>query len=354
MIDEELDKMSIFALREFARRVGVVSPTSKKKEQLITEIVEIREGKRQPSINTTKHGRPPKTNNYAFEPQPSYQPYNNGSGIIVLNQKPSVFQFEDDITTICGYVEILPNNTGLLWCYKNFAYNWIYIPSEIVFTSHIITGDLATAEIGIVDNQQCVKKIFNINGCPMLKFDPKRHNYFDYKHILPTKKLPMLTQKFDSLNLLKGECVYFYGNNNNVNTQKIVELLNGVDGRKLYLNLSIAEKNKGFVEKLERAELFIANVTDSAEQAQRMITLCTERAKRIFETGENAVVVIDDVASLFDVDADKTLTKTLMSLTKNSNAAGSITIWAIMKNVSAFDKLYDKKFNITSENFERL
>ena len=71
MLDQNLDDMSIFALREFARRVGVASPTSKKKEQLIAEILEIREGKRQPALNTQKHGRPPKSNNL-FEKPPMY------------------------------------------------------------------------------------------------------------------------------------------------------------------------------------------------------------------------------------------------------------------------------------------
>ena len=45
MTREELNELSIFALREFARRTGVYAPTSKKKGQLIDEIIEISEGK---------------------------------------------------------------------------------------------------------------------------------------------------------------------------------------------------------------------------------------------------------------------------------------------------------------------
>ncbi len=349
MLDEELDNMSIFALREFARRVGVISPTSKKKEQLIKDIIDIREGRVQPKINTSKHGRPPKTNNLNFNELPKpFLPNENYN--IVLQQPRNIFTFTD-IETVGGFVELTQNNAGLLWCYKDFNYSWIYIPSELIFTTHVLTGDYVVVGLGKVDGQQCVTKIYNINDCPLVKYDPKRKHYLDYKHIAPTKKLTFTLPEFSNLGLLKGESAYFYGENNNANTQTIINLLNDVkDVKKLYLNVSVAEKNKGFLEKLERCEMFVSYLTNSIEDGKRMIKLCIERAKRIFETGEAAVIVVDDVSSLFDVDSDKTLTRELMSLTKNSNAAGSITLWPIMKNVVAFDKLYDKRFVIENNS----
>lgn len=352
MLDQNLDDMSIFALREFARRVGVASPTSKKKEQLIAEIIEIREGKREPNMNSQKHGRPPKSNNL-FEKPPVY--VGNNSNNLVLEQRRSVFKFTD-MTTVAGYVEILPNNTALLWCNNNQHFDWLYIPSEVVFNSHILSGDLATVEVGLEDGQPCVKKVFNINGCPINKFNPKRHNYLDYKHILPNKKLEFELAEHASLNLMKGESVYFYGDNNNENTQNIIKLLNDAKNVvKLYLNVSVAEKNVVLLDGLQRAEQFIAKITDEADYVKRVITLCNERAKRLFEAGQSVVLVVDDVASLLEADNEnKQLTKSIMSLTKNSNTVGSITLWAIMKNVTMFDKLYDKKLQMQDNKFEKL
>ncbi|MCQ2564441.1 MAG: hypothetical protein MJ152_01080, partial [Clostridia bacterium] len=60
MTREELNELSIFALRELARRAGVASPTSKKKEELIVGILDITEGRAMPNIAKTKQGRPPK------------------------------------------------------------------------------------------------------------------------------------------------------------------------------------------------------------------------------------------------------------------------------------------------------
>ena len=56
------------------------------------------------------------------------------------------------------------------------------------------------------------------------------------------------------------------------------------------------------------------------------------------------MLVVDDVSALLEADNEnKQLTKSIVSLTKNSNTAGSITLWAIMKNVTMFDKLYDRQ-----------
>lgn len=57
--EQELSRMSIFQLRDTARQIGVASPTSKKKEELIKMYLDISTGKAQPAAKT-RRGRPPK------------------------------------------------------------------------------------------------------------------------------------------------------------------------------------------------------------------------------------------------------------------------------------------------------
>ena len=57
--EQELSRMSIFQLRDTARQIGVASPTSKKKEELIKVYLAISTGKAQPAAKT-RRGRPPK------------------------------------------------------------------------------------------------------------------------------------------------------------------------------------------------------------------------------------------------------------------------------------------------------
>lgn len=57
--ERELEAMSIFRLRECARKVGVQSPTSKRKRELIDLYLSIASGKT-PPVNPSRRGRPPK------------------------------------------------------------------------------------------------------------------------------------------------------------------------------------------------------------------------------------------------------------------------------------------------------
>ena len=57
--EEELMRMSIFQLRDTARKIGVASPTTKKKAELVKEYIDISSGKESPTL-TPNRGRPPK------------------------------------------------------------------------------------------------------------------------------------------------------------------------------------------------------------------------------------------------------------------------------------------------------
>lgn len=58
--EETLNSLGIYELRELARKVGVASPTTKKREELEHEILEINKGNLNP-VKSSNRGRPPKT-----------------------------------------------------------------------------------------------------------------------------------------------------------------------------------------------------------------------------------------------------------------------------------------------------
>lgn len=68
-IDEiTMRNMGIFDLRNLARDVGVLSPTTCKKEELIEKILQILSGEKEPQVPKNRQGRPPKTRNpYLFQ-----------------------------------------------------------------------------------------------------------------------------------------------------------------------------------------------------------------------------------------------------------------------------------------------
>ena len=54
----DINNARIHELRDFARKVGVISPTTMKKENIIASVMAIAEGKLEPFKNPPKHGRP--------------------------------------------------------------------------------------------------------------------------------------------------------------------------------------------------------------------------------------------------------------------------------------------------------
>lgn len=356
MLEQNLDELNIFALRDLARRTGVKSPTSKKKEQLISEIVEIVSGRKAPHVLKSKQGRPPKTFGYDFTNVFSNQLLGGTESSLskqTLNQESIECQNED-VVTLAGWLEMVNNNAALLWVEKNFKNETYFVPSEVLKNIPVKMGDRAVVEISSEENTKVVKKIFSVNDCPVAQMKVERKNYQDFEHDIPTKKLKFKDKEFNKLNLMIGENVYVYGNNNNDNTKKIINILNSCEiENKIYINVSIVEKNKIFLKSLNYTENFISNLTDGSDVSKKILFLAIERAKRILEVEEDVLIVIDDLMSVLGVD--ETLAKALMSLTKNSNN-GSITIMSVMPNfgINQFEKLADVRLKISDSEIEKI
>ena len=353
MTEQQLNELSIFALRELARRTGVYAPTSKKKGELIKEIIDISEGRKQPHIAKTKQGRPPKDIGYSFADilmPKSYMNFAQETKTYTFNQKNSDV-LSDDTKTISGYAELLNNNTAFLWNRREENYSKYFISENLVEKYGIKTGDKLLVEVSSDENQMMVKSVFNINDIPIMKYNHIRKNYYEVEHVEPKRSLVFDQEKYNIFDIKMGESVYLYGSDNKENTDIIIDLINSSQiQKKIYINVSIAEKNKYFLKKLKNAELFISSITAEMDNAKRLIVIAIERAKHLFEQGENVLLAVDDVLSLSGIDSsDLVLTKNLLSLTKCGRNAGTISLLAIMpadRNIRFFEKLVDKRIII--------
>lgn len=351
MLENKLNELNIFALRDLARKMGVASPTSKKKEELIKHIKEIMSGEKKPEAGKSKQGRPPKVFGYDFMNMLHLDNVTNLAKM-TLNQNVTPYQNED-IVTVAGWLELVNNNSAILWVQKDFKIEHFFISNEILKNYNVKMGDRVVAEVEMNGSQWVVKNIFNINGCPVLKFPNERIDYSQISHVISSKKLSFANDVFNDLNLNVAENVYVYGTNNNNNTIKIVEMLNSCKiENKLYVNVSIADKNKIYLNNLSNCEKFIANILDEASFVRRLICLAVERAKRILESGEDVLLVVDDLVSIMGVDKDGlSLVKNIVSLAKQGENMGSITVLAVVPNVSLsqIEKLADKRLKVEDE-----
>jgi len=349
-MEQQLNELSIFALRELARRTGVNSPTSKKKQQLIDDIIAINNGVKKPHIPKTKQGRPPKTFGYdvnnIFSNKSQSAPSFSKEGS--LNQNVDNFNHVSKCE-LEGVVEIVSNNIGFLWVNKLQDYDCYFIPSVVVEKFPLKSGDFVKAQISFENEQTVVENIVAINDVTDIKSLNKRVDYFDIEHILEKEEIKF-SNKFSSCKITKGENTYLYGKDNNVNTNFVIDLLNNCNiENKIYINVSIVEKNKHVLKSIKNSELFISKITDKLETAKRIVNLAIERALRLIEQNKDVLIVVDDALSVAGVDSPELpILKRLVSITKNGKF-GSISIVAVMdedKQINQIEKLADKKISI--------
>ena len=340
MKEQQLNDLSIFALRELARMVGVASPTSKRKDDLIKEITAIKEGKQQPVLMSTRQGRPPKNSVINLET------IIQDDKLLTLKQNSDNEDGEKSL--MCGYVEKLGNNVGFLWVKENEKFKNYFMPMS-TFEEEVRSGDFVNAETLSNNDGVVVKKVLTVNGENVSKLK-NRTNYEELEHIFAENLIAQTNENYKNLNINFGQNIYIYGANNNQSSH-LIELLNScVADTKIYVNFAVVEKNKAYLKNLNNVEIFTTNMVDDLEYVKHIINISVERVKRCLENGKNVVVAIDDVLTVASMDFY--LLKTLMSLTKNTEN-GSITIIAGMSNnecVNIFERLADVRLNATKEN----
>lgn len=349
MTRDELNDLSIFALREFARRTGVYAPTSKKKDELINEIIEISEGRKQPHIAKTKQGRPPKNYGYPFADGFVAMPHQNFS---VALKQDSHFAYNENLKSVAGYVE---NSNGMpvVWAFINFKMVCYNFAKNVADNLGLKTGDFVNVSLSGENNNQ-ITEILAINNMPVQNFNPIRMWFNQIEH-QPNFEPIAFNHGFENFVACKGESVYLYGTNNLQNSLSLAELLTACKADvKIYLNISIVDKNRFVLNSLSNCEEFVIDFVETIDDARRAVVLAIERAKRAMENGQNCVFAIDDVQSVHSIDDEnRTLTKNLMSLSK-AGQNGSVTLLAIMpqnRSLDLVEKLADRRYKIVDSNF---
>lgn len=353
MTEEQLNDLSIFALRELARRTGVESPTSKKKGELIKEIIEISEGIRTPKMSKNKQGRPPKSTGYSFVDVFNSQNMDTPQSKVTFNQPKINFEYRD-IKTIAGVLEVLSEGNGLLWIRKGTKYQFLYITDELISLYKLKTGDKLLVELTNEHDSVTVEKILSINDTPIMKFSTSRRDFYNIGHLESKRLIDFVDKMYSDLHIRQGENIFLYGDNNLENTYDLIKMLNSAKNcKKIYINITIAEKNRSILDTLTNVELFVADITADLDETRRLVSLAIERAKRILESGEDVIVAVDDMQSISGLDTDMHSARNLISITKCGKRAGSITIFSIMskdKELKIFDKLSDKSFMFEKGN----
>lgn len=203
--EEMLKNLGVYELRELARTLGVVSPTTKKRGELCSEILTISSGEVKAEPKQNNKGRPPKSvtkiSNIVEEFIPQsilnlQKPVANSySSILKLAQAPSLLINSncEKVRQIYGYVNSV-NNDFYLINLKNvdlFKSMVFYVSNEIVEKFNLQLGDKIVATGKTAENANCglIDEIISINNVNIENWNPAERKKLNINNCeLPTKK----------------------------------------------------------------------------------------------------------------------------------------------------------------------
>lgn len=354
MDEKTLDNLSIFELRDLARKVGVFNPTVLKKSDLISQICDVQAGRSKPYVSKTKQGRPPKEiGGYdrlvdiflpidALEIQTKEESsFMATKNQIILNSPPSDSDEPIDVEIKKGYLDVLENSCGLIRprvlrdveqsdlvyvSIKNMRYYNLRGGDEVVCHANLIRPDRA----------MILSDVIEINGVPISEYETERNDFDELDFNFDDDKIPLsfpyLDEKSKSININYGDDVFCYPETL-TDFKKFISSFIQENRDKfdnvIYLSPLLTRKNEESL-KLSSAEIFASDFCDSFNNQRRTVFLANNRAKRLAEIGKNVCLIIDDIYSLFNVDrdlyGDLNITKSLIALGRRLNK-GSITIF---------------------------
>lgn len=361
--DKKIEDLGIYELRTLARSVGVQSPTSKKREELIQAIHGILEGKENPYLKKDGRGRPaksataldqlssvfvPSSLNYDLEKQgDKYTLLKDNEYPFAFHQNQAMYQTNatDTLISVQGIVD--QNTMGVYILrvkFYDFSKEDIFIPQDIVQSYKITIGDMVEGKAEYLDQTHplTLKEIATINGIAYEKYQVSNPASCLQKGMVFSSEDIQIEEGKRTLLLYHGkQNLQSVGQDISQNIEeKNVEIfyicLNTLDGESIYEG-----KHYHFVP------------VDFTKEATRYIIatkLAFKRASTLAKTGKKVIVVFHSLSAYIKAyskvldtqDQEKTVAiqtlKEYLSYAKQYENGGSMTI-VCLENESLIDSL---------------
>ena len=276
-----LQKMSIFELRVVGREVGVQSPTSKRKETIIDEIMAIVDGDTVPYIRPNAKGRPPLETskfNYTANPLPDIDLWDMP---VITDLK--VASSDDNECIKEGILIITTKGFGFVQEDFNVdAKNDAYMETTFIKKYQLRSGDKVKVAVKELPPKYIttVIQVLKINGEPAIENLKKQKEFKAIRGEHPIGKI-------DNTTILNGERVLVVEDAET----KILDFYNLIEGNKLLINANSLPEN--FIEGAANASCF-----DKPSTRYRTLDIVINSALRQAEDGEDVVVCALDIAFL--------------------------------------------------------
>ncbi len=308
LLNEQIEKLGIYELRSLARSMGVQSPTSKKREELISAIKGIQSGVIKPQFNN--FGRPVKKlsnqnellSNLIINGDKELEDKikkeeNDDSEYIVFQQN---FDSDDNplnynLISFKGIVR--KTEKGSYYALNNLKIGtktYVLIDDMQVKKFNLIVGDLIEGSAYMHSSKSYAK----LNNIQYINGEEKENNFYDLdcELIIPEKDLDeTLKQGRCKINFVEGVdgSINYIAKKSKEYTQK------GFNSIVLGLEISIETKLK--LDKIENITEIVSLIEDEASFSYDKILDAINHSNSMFYHNKNVVLFVLDAMSLYRV-----------------------------------------------------
>ncbi len=313
LTEQLLEKQSIYVLREIGRQIGVRSPSSKPRRDLINNIINIQRGVAKP-IATETRGAPARKVDisafYATKPDPNDPlniPYDNlgkpfDSGIV----------FKQEEFKVEGVFEQNPAKYGFLRT-KNYDLSSedIYVSISEVKKYSLKKGDYIEGYAKAVRESSCpaLQTVKKLNGKP---YEEKERVDFDsLTAYYPTEKIRLENDESDiSVRLVDifapigfGQRALIVAPPKTGKTTLLKSIAKSIEKnypevKVIMLLIDERPEEVTDIKRSVKAEVAYSTFDREADHHVRVADIIINRAKRLVEDGQNVVLLMDSITKL--------------------------------------------------------
>lgn len=315
---DNLDKLGIYELRTLAREVGVYSPTTLKKNELMDQILNIVSGKEKPYVNVERRGRPPKEISRMGEIKQIFNikddkvQYATKSKLNIcdgtFNQISS--NLGHNQKKMCGYFKPFSDTEGYILNLKNNLFTiQSVISAQIIEDYDLREGDYLCYTCSYCNEIKDITKVDDIISINKVSYTtkPKRINFADLPYEYSTKRIDLTAIDSGRVNykvldrispLFLGARLIINNEHNNFKIDRVASILDKLCDYNVETSVMCIgerpEEVQNFVNILPNADVIYKKQNQSAESFRDEFVLKFQHLLRQVEDGKNVALVLND------------------------------------------------------------
>lgn len=355
-IAARLNKLNIFEMRQIARYFGVNKPAESKKEQLISEVLDIAQAKASPK-EPSKVGAPPKSQSYDHELVADIETCRRY--YIQLQDSLSAEDSHGQSLTVSDREretrgKNLKQVTGILdktdvYILRDNGFSnpyGVFVHDSYVNRYGLRCGDMVCgmAQCSEQSNGFGLTDVISVNGDKPLK---DRKDFTSFTRIYPEKRVKVGNSGDIACRIIDlcaplalGQRAFITGPANSGKSSVLKSLLKGIKTSGLGIETvtllvgARPEEATDFKRTLGEDNLFITTFDMPDEEHVQAVCLVSEYAKRLCESGKDIVLAIDGLGNFVRALKNNRVEelKKLLFSACNAEEGASLTVIAVLES----------------------